>query len=118
MCDLLIRLSKELQQFKQEYESNAGSLISELGPNLDDPESDPLVWFAMIKGPEGSPYENGTFRLKITVPDGYPDVAPKVEFLTPIFHPNVQNGNICLDLLEAGTWNAKYRIETLVGAIV
>ena len=56
---------------------------------MEDDSADPLVWFAKIKGPEGSPYAGGTFLLKITIPDEYPVRVPKVEFVTPIIHPNV-----------------------------
>lgn len=78
-----------------------------------------MIWFALVRGPPGTPYEGGIFKLKITIPEDYPTKVPKVEFLTPIFHPNVQNGNICLDILDESQslWSPKLRIETLVMAV-
>eukprot|EP01071_Lankesteria_metandrocarpae_P006054 Lankesteria_metandrocarpae@DN4225_c0_g1_i3.p1 len=46
-------------------------------------------WTAKIKGVENTPYEEGTFTLKITCAPRYPFVPPAVTFVTPIFHPNV-----------------------------
>jgi len=100
MCDLLTRLSKELQELKLSQEHTTDGMIIELGPNLQDEAADPLVWFAKIRGPEGSPFAGGIFTLKIVIPDEYPKRVPRVEFVTPIFHPNVQNGKICMELLD------------------
>jgi ubiquitin-protein ligase len=63
----------------------------------------------MITGPDGSPYANGCFFFDINLPASYPQVAPKVQFLTTgggkiRFNPNLYNcGKVCLSLL--GTWS-------------
>lgn len=63
---------------------------------------------ASILGLEGTPYESGIFKLEIQLPDKYPFEPPRVQFLTPVYHPNVDDsGRICLDLLRlppAGSW--------------
>ena len=65
MCDLLIRLSKELQAYKQGQETEGGNMILDFGPDLQSEAADPLVWFARVKGPPNTPYEGGTFLLRI-----------------------------------------------------
>ena len=52
-------------------------------------ESDIFTWEARLRGPAGTPYENGIFELSIKCPSTYPLAPPKVSFVTPIFHPNV-----------------------------
>ena len=63
-------------------------MILYLGPD-QGAQNDPFKWYALIKGPEDTPFAGGTFRLGIQIPDDYPMVPPKVDFLTPIYHPNI-----------------------------
>ncbi|CAA2983890.1 ubiquitin-conjugating enzyme E2 22-like [Olea europaea subsp. europaea] len=61
--------------------------------------------FADIEGPAGTPYENGIFRMKLTLSHDFPQSPPKGYFLTKIFHPNIAtNGEICVNALKKD-WN-------------
>uniref|UniRef100_A0A6Q2YQE7 Ubiquitin-conjugating enzyme E2T (putative) n=1 Tax=Esox lucius TaxID=8010 RepID=A0A6Q2YQE7_ESOLU len=56
---------------------------------------------AQIVGGDGTPFEGGLFSLEIKVPERYPFEPPKMRFLTPIYHPNIDNaGRICHDALK------------------
>eukprot|EP00048_Salpingoeca_helianthica_P018045 m.240399 g.240399 ORF g.240399 m.240399 type:complete len:213 (+) comp23364_c0_seq1:12-650(+) len=76
---------------------------------------------ASILGAAGTPYEGGEFRLELAIPAKYPFEPPKVRFLTPIYHPNVDNvGRICLDLLKmppAGSWRPSQNIVTVLKSL-
>lgn len=66
------------------------------------PEEDNVFqWAGNIKGTQGTAYEGMTFKLRLVFPADYPFTAPKVTFVTPCWHPNVDTaGNICLDILK------------------
>ncbi|KPM09728.1 ubiquitin-conjugating enzyme E2-like protein [Sarcoptes scabiei] len=51
-------------------------------------ENDIMHWNAVIFGPPDTPYEDGTFHLKLTFSEEYPNKPPLVKFVTRMFHPN------------------------------
>ena len=60
--------------------------------------------WAMIVGPEDTPYENGFLFFEFNFPERYPFENPSGKFLTSDgqtrLHPNLYtNGKICLSLL-------------------
>lgn len=56
---------------------------------------------AEISGPVDTPYEGGLFRVKLVLPQDYPQNPPKGYFLTKIFHPNIsKSGEICVNTLK------------------
>eukprot|EP00494_Astrolonche_serrata_P009238 UN09289 len=72
-----------------------------------------MHWDATVNGPENSPYEGGTYKLKITFPQNYPLRPPKLKFVTKIYHCNInhETGAICLDILK-GKWSPVLTIST------
>ncbi|KAK6090642.1 hypothetical protein P3W45_000365 [Vairimorpha bombi] len=74
-------------------------------------------WNAFILGPPGSPYEGGLFELEITFPPDYPFKPPKVYFNTKIFHCNIFNREICLDILK-NEWSPALTIDKVLLSLI
>lgn len=84
----------------KEIESMATSPVDNCTAGPVNPE-DPYLWHGTIIGPEKSPYEGGLFKLEIKFPVNYPFKPPTVNFLTKVYHPNINSaGGICLDILK------------------
>lgn len=93
MTSMLKRLQSELDDLKKNAPHNCSAGLTD--------SNDMLKWTATIIGPIGSPYEGGIFKLRIDFTDDYPFSPPKVLFITPIYHCNVNSaGGICLDILK------------------
>ncbi|XP_012441222.1 ubiquitin-conjugating enzyme E2 36 isoform X1 [Gossypium raimondii] len=94
-------------------------LLSEPAPGISaSPSEDNMRYFnVMILGPTQSPYEGGVFKLELFLPEEYPMTAPKVRFLTKIYHPNIDKlGRICLDILK-DKWSPALQIRTVLLSI-
>lgn len=64
-------------------------------------DSDIYFWKVVFKGPDGTPYQNGTWLAYIQFPQTYPYIPPNIRFVTPIKHCNINNyGRVCHSILD------------------
>ncbi len=80
------------------------------------PEGDNLFeWKGHINGPDSSVYRGFKYYISITLTTTYPFDPPVVKFITPIFHPNVNEaGEICHQVLKKDGWSPTLRINKLL----
>lgn len=73
--------------------------------------------FALISGPEGTPFHGGKFKMKLVISEDYPNSPPQGYFLTKIFHPNISNnGDICVNTLKKD-WNSQVTLSHILSII-
>lgn len=102
------RLNKELEELTSNPPTNCSAGVI---------EDDIYHWQATILGPEGSPYENGVFYLRINFPQDYPFKPPNISFITKIYHCNINgSGSICLDILKE-QWSPALTISKVLLSI-
>mmetsp|Transcript_126514 Transcript_126514/g.178567 ORF Transcript_126514/g.178567 Transcript_126514/m.178567 type:complete len:144 (-) Transcript_126514:12-443(-) len=86
-------------------------------PSIVMVNDDVFNWNCHIVGPADSPYQGGIFVLHLEFPATYPFKAPKLKFLTKVYHPSVQleTGEVCADVV--GNWgptlNAKHCLQVM-----
>jgi len=108
MAGLPRRIIKETQRLMAEP-------VPGISAKPDD--SNARYFHVVVAGPEGSPYEGGAFKLELFLPEEYPMSAPKVRFMTKIYHPNIDKlGRICLDILK-DKWSPALQIRTVLLSI-
>ena len=91
-----------------------------IGLSIGLPDQDNIFrWRANIVGPRDSSYKGGIFDLRVEFPDNYPESAPEIYFITPIFHLNVNPynnigiklGHVSLTILD--NWKPEYTIREI-----
>ncbi|RAO64484.1 uncharacterized protein BHQ10_000496 [Talaromyces amestolkiae] len=103
------RISKELAELMETPPAGISVQLAD--------ESDVYKWKVSMKGPEGTPYQGGTFLVNLTLPNEYPFKPPTVSFATKIYHPNVSNddkGSMCLGMLKSDEWKPSSRIAAVL----
>lgn len=105
-----------LQRIK--YELKNIEELKSFGITVDVDENNIFKWYLNMKGPENSPYEDGNFKLSIDYPSNYPFSPPLINFITRIYHCNINNsGGICLDILK-DQWSPALTINKVMLSII
>lgn len=107
------RIMSEFARYKNpSYSKNQLMRIESIDDSL-------MNYRAIIKGPENTPYYGFNFELNVRLSDNYPLEPPKIKFVTPIKHININDqGDICLDILKKPAWRSVMQIETIVVSIL
>ena len=80
--------------------------------------NDQFQWKGVITGPHNTPYANGKFILHIGFPKDYPFKPPKVRFVTPIYHPDINDrGYFSLEILQ-DNWSPALTISKVLLSMV
>jgi len=66
-----------------------------------------------MNGPKNSIYENTKYEIHIKLSSEYPFKPPKIKVLTPIIHPNIYKGKVCVDTLKEN-WSPAFTIHSVM----
>lgn len=85
------RIQKELSEL-----NNTNGLLR----NVQIKDSGLSIWTGILF-PMNPPYNKGAFRVQMIFPTDYPFKPPNIQFLTRIYHPNVdESGAVCLNIVN------------------
>jgi ubiquitin-conjugating enzyme E2 D/E len=105
-----------LKRILKEYNSFQQNPIP--GWNVYINANDMTSWKAILNDDTmPAPYTDGMWLLTIDFPPDYPFKAPKIKFITPIYHCNVSSdGKVCIDILREN-WNPAITVPKALASI-
>ena len=105
----LQRLNYELKNIEE---------LKQFGVTIETENDNIYKWIVEMDGPINSPYEGGKFKLSIDFPSNYPFSPPLINFITRIYHCNINNsGGICLDILK-DQWSPALTVNKVIISII
>ena len=86
-------LQRQFEQIVENYKNNDAVTL-----DLDLVDKNPFVWQLVLFGRPMTNLDGGVFRVLIYLSPKFPDVLPRVQFETPIFHHRVSpKGVLCYE---------------------
>ena len=120
-------ISKEtIKRLAKDIRENIQHPLNSNGIYYKHSDVDLLSGFAMIIGPENTPYHNGFFFFQFKFPIDYPYTPPTVTFHSPgynvRFHPNFyRTGKVCVSILNTwhgDQWSSCYSLNNILTTLL
>ena len=111
------RILQEFKDINRNPITNCGVTVGLIN------DSDITKWRISLLGPKDTSYSGGLFYLTVDFPQDYPQRAPEICFLTPIYHVNVNPrlprvqgseslGHVCISTLN--WWKPEYKMREVL----
>ena len=82
----------------------------------EDGTLDLFKWECSIPGPKDTPWEGGTYKIRLEFPQEYPVLPPRCVFEKKLFHPNIYpSGAVCLSIInEEEDWRTGLKVKDIL----
>ncbi|KAF9328721.1 hypothetical protein BG006_008137 [Podila minutissima] len=105
-------LLRQYEQIREYYrENNAGGVEVELVDN------NPFVWAFTIIGKPMSNYDGGMFKVQMVFHNTFPDIQPRVKFVTPMYHIHVTTDGVPFYTVERQD-DVRYHIQAISSLVL
>jgi len=108
--DVKVMPRENAQRLLKDVRSIYKETLESQGIYYKHDENDMTIGYALISGPEETPFSFGNYLFEFNFPYNYPYSPPKVIFHNTFdkirFHPNLyRNGKVCISILN--TWKGE-----------
>ena len=110
-----LNINNSIGKLKNEIQAISDFPFINVGINIELPKDENIFeWKGYLIGPDDTSYKGGIFHFKILFPCNFPENAPRLFFLTPIYHFNVNPKDGLLSVSFLHFWNGKMQIRELL----
>uniref|UniRef100_A0A915C0I7 UBC core domain-containing protein n=1 Tax=Parascaris univalens TaxID=6257 RepID=A0A915C0I7_PARUN len=68
--------------------------------------------------PDKPPFNVGGYKVELEFPKAFPFEAPKIKFLTKVYHPNIsESGEIQFPMISAQNWKPAITVDQVLTAL-
>ena len=116
--------TEAIRRIREEYIDIQSNPLQNITSDIFLPdETNIFNWKVSIFAPSDTPYKGGLFHISFTFPNNYPASPPKVIFITPIYHLNVNSKRDPLneigkpDLSILKSWKPEFKVKDIIVSI-
>ena len=112
-----LTLSKQFQRLLRTVENFSDGQAS---IDTEEMDFDNLKAIRVTIAPKGGPYRGGKFDFTIRDDGDFPEMAPRVDCKTAIYHPNINpafQNSVCLNILDED-WSPSTTLEDIVQGLL
>ena len=91
----------------RDFEALLTEKVPLVGVSARPLETNMFIWHANLRVPKHNSYPDTILHFEIVFPQSYPSHPPTIRPLTPVTHPYLVNGYVCLDMLTTYTSGLK-----------